>query len=231
VPSSVIGDGLGASTRVTSGSRSAVRGIAPGAGSSQVVRGSTGILTPGTVAAGWAADTVGRMRSPAPLLRCALAGAAVVLLTACGGSGDDEPTAASSTSAPAASSSAPASGTATPDPVAQEFCGQITDASTELEGTLSATGPEEVAARLPEVVTRLEQVAAPPEISGDWGALVDGLRRLSETAATLDLSTPEGQQAYTAAEAEIGQGLGKAQTALSDYVAANCGLTSASPTG
>jgi hypothetical protein len=196
-----------------------------------VVRGSTGILTSGTVAAGRAADTVGRMRSPAPLLRCALAGAVVVLLTACGGSGDDEPAAASSTSAPATSSSAPASGTAAPDPAAQEFCGQITSAFTELESSLSATGPEEVATRLPEVVTRLEQVEAPPEISGDWGALVDGLRRLSETAATLDLSTPEGQQAYTAAEAEIGQGLGEAQTALSRYVVANCGLTSASPTG
>jgi hypothetical protein len=200
-----------------------------------VVRGSTGILTPGTVAAagsrGAVGRTVGGMRSPAPLLRCTLAGAAVVLLTACGGSGDDEPAAAASTSAPATSSSAPASGTAAPDPAAQEFCGQMTSAFTELEGTLSATAPEEVAARLPEVVTRLEQVAAPPEISGDWGALLDGLRRLSETAATLDLSTPEGQQAYTAAEAEIGQGLGEAQTALSSYVVANCGLTSTSPTG
>jgi hypothetical protein len=88
-----------------------------------------------------------------------------------------------------------------------------------------------MAARLPEVVTRLDQVQAPAEISGDWGALVDGLRRLAETAATLDLGTPEGQQAYTAAEAEIGQGLGPAQSALSEYVVANCGLTSASPTG
>ena len=173
------------------------------------------------------------MRSPAPLLRSALAGAAaVVLLTACGGgSGDDAPAAAAGSSAPAASSSAPSDGTAAPDPDAQEFCGQITNAFTELEGTLSATGPEEVAGRLPEVVTRLEQVEAPPEIAPDWGALLDGLRRLSETASTLDLGTPEGQQAYTAAEAEIGQGLGEAQTALSDYVVANCGLTSASPTG
>jgi hypothetical protein len=171
------------------------------------------------------------MRSPAPLLRCALAGAAVVLLTACGGAGDEEPAAASSTSAPATSSSAPASGTAAPDPAAQEFCGQIASAFTELEGAMSATGPEEVGTRLPEVVARLDQVEAPPEISGAWGALLDGLRRLSETAATLDLSTPEGQQAYTAAEAEIGQGLGEAQTALSGYVVANCDLTSASPTG
>lgn len=172
------------------------------------------------------------MRSPAPLLRSALAGAAaVVLLTACGGSGDGEPAAASSTPAPAASSSAPSGGTAAPDPAAQEFCGQITTAFTELETTLSATGPEEMAAQLPEVVTRLERVEAPADISGDWNALLDGLRRLAGTASTLDLGTPEGQQAFTTAEAEIGQDLGPAQSALSDYVVANCGLTSASPTG
>lgn len=172
------------------------------------------------------------MRSPAPLLRSALAGAAaVVLLTACGGSGDDEPAAASSASAPATASSAPSDGSAAPDPAAQEFCGQLTSAFTELEGALGATAPEDVAGRLPEVVTRLEQVEAPADISGDWGALLDGLRRLTDTAGTLDLGTPEGQQAYTAAEAEIGQGLGPAQTALSEYVVTNCGLVSASPTG
>ena len=171
------------------------------------------------------------MRSPAPLLRSALAGAAaVVLLTACGGSGDGEPAAASSTSAPAASSSAPSDGTAAPDPAAQEFCGQITTAFTELQGTLAATTPEEVAGQLPEAVTRLEQVEAPADVAGDWNALLDGLRRLSDTAAGLDLGTPEGQQAFTDAEAEVSAGLGEAQTGLSDYVGANCGLTSASPT-
>ena len=171
------------------------------------------------------------MRSSAPLLRSALAGAAaVVLLTACGGSGDDEPAAASSTSAPATSSSAPSSGTATPDPAAQEFCGQITTAFTELEGSLGAATPEEAAGQLPEVVTRLEQVEAPADVAGDWNALLDGLRRLSDTAAGLDLGTPEGQQAFTDAEAEVSAGLGEAQTGLSDYVGANCGLTSASPT-
>src|SRR3954468_16315912 len=43
-------DGLGASTRVTSGSRSAVRGMPPNAGSCQVLRGSTGAFTRGTLA-------------------------------------------------------------------------------------------------------------------------------------------------------------------------------------
>src|SRR3712207_7264224 len=121
------------------------------------------------------------LRSPAPLLRSALSGAAaVVLLTACGGSGDDEPAAAPSTSAPATSSSAPASGTAAPDPAAEEFCGQMTSAFTEVQGSLGAATPEEVAGRLPEAVDRLSQVQAPAEIAGDWTALPDGLRRLSD---------------------------------------------------
>ncbi|MGY1680688.1 hypothetical protein [Geodermatophilus sp. SYSU D01176] len=170
------------------------------------------------------------MRSPAPLLRRALAGAAaVVLLTACGGSGGDEPAAASGTPAPATSSSAPSSGTAAPDPAAEEFCGEMTTAFTELQGTLGAASPEEVAGRLPEVVTRLEQVAAPAEVAGDWTALLDGLRRLADTAGTLDLGTPEGQQAYADAEARIGAELGEAQSGLTDYVVANCGLTSTAP--
>lgn len=170
------------------------------------------------------------MRSPAPLLRSALAGAAaVVLLTACGGSGDDEPAAASSTPAPAPSSSAPSSGTAAPDPAAQEFCGQITTAFTELQGTLGAGTPEEVAGQLPQVVTRLEQVEAPADVAGDWNALLDGLRRLADTAGGLDLATPEGQQAFADAEARVGAELGEAQAGLTDYVVANCGLTSTAP--
>src|SRR3954463_2839138 len=44
-------DGLGASTRVTSGSSSAVRGISPGAGGAQGARGSDGGSTRATVAA------------------------------------------------------------------------------------------------------------------------------------------------------------------------------------
>src|SRR5438094_7149919 len=44
-------EAFGASTRVTSGSSSAVGGIAPKAGRSHVVRGSTGASTPRTLAA------------------------------------------------------------------------------------------------------------------------------------------------------------------------------------
>lgn len=170
------------------------------------------------------------MRSPAALLRPALTGAvAAVLVTACSGSSDDEPAAASGTPAPATASSAPAGGTAAPDPTAAAFCGQLTSAFTELQRTLGAASPQEVAGRLPEAVTTLERVEAPAEVTGDWEALVGGLRRLGDTAGGLDLGTPEGQQAFAAAEARIGAELGPAQTALTDYVVANCDLPEASP--
>ena len=119
----------------------------------------------------------------------------------------------------------------TPDPSAQEFCGQLTTAFTELEGSLAATTPQGVADRLPETVDRLSQVQAPAGIADDWNALLDGLRRLSDTVGTLDLATPEGQQAYADASTRIGQEIGPAETALSDYVATNCDMSSASPTG
>ncbi|MGY1823827.1 hypothetical protein [Geodermatophilus sp. SYSU D00079] len=171
------------------------------------------------------------MRVPASLLRSAVAGAAaVVLLTACGGGGDDEPAASSSTatsSAPAPSEPAP---TSAPDPAAAEFCSQVTTAFATFSGLQTAT-PSELAANLPQIVGALEQVEPPAEIAGDWEAFVGSLRQLGATAATLDLSTPEGQQQLEQAERQLTEGLGPAQTTLLSYISANCGLGSAAPTG
>jgi hypothetical protein len=174
------------------------------------------------------------MRTPASLVRSVAVGAvAVVLLTACGGGGDDEPAAsAGSTSSSAASSSAEPtpSPSATPDPAAAEFCTQVTAAFSELETTLGTATPAEVAGRLPEVVTTLEAVQAPADIAPDWNALLDGLRQLATTASSLDLSTPEGQQQFNDAEAQLTETLGTAQANLTSYVLANCDLGTAAPT-
>ncbi|MGY1641028.1 hypothetical protein ACI782_07805 [Geodermatophilus sp. SYSU D00703] len=173
------------------------------------------------------------MRSPATLFRSAVAtAAAVVLLTACGGSGDDEPAASSSSAAPSstsASAEAEPRGTATPDPAAVEFCDQVQAAFADLETTLGNASPAEVAGRLPEVVSRLEAVEAPADIAPSWNAMLDGLRRLGATAGTLDLSTPEGQAEFNAAEQQVTQELGAAQADLTTYVASNCDLASATP--
>jgi hypothetical protein len=172
------------------------------------------------------------MRSPATPFRSAVVGAAaVVLLTACGGGGDEEPAATSSS--PASSSAAPSSepgGTATPDPAAAEFCQQVSAAFSALETAVGTAGPAEVAGQLPEVVATLETVEAPADIAPDWNALLDGLRQLESTAASLDLNTPEGQQQFNDAEAQLTEQLGTSQANLTSYVVANCDLGTAAPT-
>ncbi|NEK59743.1 hypothetical protein GCU56_17960 [Geodermatophilus sabuli] len=174
------------------------------------------------------------MRSPVRLFRSAVAGAAaVVVLTACGGSGDEDPAASSSASSSgssSASSSAPSS-TPAPDPAAAEFCTQVSAAFQELSTTLGTATPTEVAGRLPEVVATLESVQAPADIAPDWNALIDGLRQLATTAGSLDLTTPEGQQQFSDAEAQLTAQLGTAQTNLTSYVVANCSLAVPTPTG
>ncbi|MGY1622575.1 hypothetical protein ACI789_10300 [Geodermatophilus sp. SYSU D00965] len=173
------------------------------------------------------------MRSPATLLRSAVAtAAAVVLLTACGGSGDDEPAASSSSASPSSTSASAEpgpSGTATPDPAAAEFCDQVEAAFSDLQATLGTAGPAEVAGRLPEVVSRLEAVEAPADIAPSWNAMLDGLRQLGATASTLDLSTPEGQAQFNAAEQQLTQELSAAQADLTTYVTQNCDVASSSP--
>src|SRR4051812_43196176 len=122
-------DGLGASTRVTRGSRSAVRGISPKAGRAQVARGSGGASTPWNLATreerGRAGEDLAAslplMRRTLTLCRTALAGAALaVLLTACGGGGNDTSTSSSSSTTTSSSSSSSSSAAA----ANTEFCQQ-----------------------------------------------------------------------------------------------------------
>ncbi|MGY1691151.1 hypothetical protein [Geodermatophilus sp. SYSU D01105] len=174
------------------------------------------------------------MRPPAPLFRSVLAtAAAVVLLTACGSSGDGEP-AASSSPAAAVSTSAPAepgpSGTATPDPAAAEFCDRVESVFAQVAAALQGATPDQVPGLLPDVVAGFDAVQPPAEIAGDWQAVADGLRSLQDTAASLDLSTPEGQQQFTAAEAQVAQQLAAAQAAVAGYVETNCGLSGTAAT-
>ncbi|MGY1702940.1 hypothetical protein ACI79C_00045 [Geodermatophilus sp. SYSU D00697] len=168
------------------------------------------------------------MRPPAALFRSAVATAAtLVLLTACGSSGDDEPAAPSSPAA-SGSTSAPAepgpSGTATPDPAAAEFCDRVESVFAQVAAALQGVTPDQVPGLLPDVVAGFDAVQPPAEIAGDWQAVADGLRSLQDTAASLDLSTPEGQQQFTAAEAQVAQQLAPAQASVAGYVEATCGL-------
>jgi hypothetical protein len=169
------------------------------------------------------------MRSPLTALRRAVpAAAAAVLLTACGGSGDEEPVASS----PAAEASPPEAGPSpTPDPEAAGFCEEATAALDELTETLDTATEEDIGTRLPEVVSTLQSVEAPPAVEADWGALADGLGQLADTASSVDLTTPEGQQEYADAQSRLGGDIATAQENATNYVISNCSVETAAPTG
>ncbi|MGY1711647.1 hypothetical protein ACI8AC_19275 [Geodermatophilus sp. SYSU D00758] len=167
------------------------------------------------------------MRSPATLLRAAVAGAAaVVLLTACGGSSDEETAAtATATSSATSSSAAPSTseGPATsPDPAAAGFCTEVQTVFADLTTAFQTATPEQLPTLLDDVIGAFDTVEAPPAIEADWNALGDALRQLQSSVAGLDLSTPEGQQAYTEAEARLSTQVVEAQTNVTEYVLANC---------
>ncbi|RFU23196.1 nucleotidyl cyclase domain-containing protein [Geodermatophilus marinus] len=165
------------------------------------------------------------MRSPATLLRAAVAGAAaVVLLTACGGSSDEEPaaTATSSATSSSAASSTPEDPTASPDPAAAEFCSEVQTVFADLTTAFQTATPEQLPTLLEDVIGAFDTVEAPPAIEADWTALGDALRQLQSSVAGLDLSTPEGQQAYAEAEAQLSTQVVEAQTNVTEYVVANC---------
>jgi hypothetical protein len=163
------------------------------------------------------------------LLLCRPAAAvavAVLLLAGCGGSGDQEPTATSS--APSATPSEP-DPSPSQDPEAAGFCEEVTSSLDQLTQTLETATEEEIGTRLPEVVTALEGVEAPPAIAGDWQSLVDGLDQLATTAASLDLSTPEGQQQYAEAQAGLSDQVAEAQGNVINYVISNCSTETVAP--
>jgi len=167
------------------------------------------------------------MHSLLTALRPAVAAAAAaVLLTACSGSGDDDP-ADTTGAAEATSSGAEASPTA--DPEAAAFCGEVAPALDQLTETLDTATEEDIATRLPEVVSTLGSVEAPPAIEADWGALVDALGELADTATSVDFGTPEGQQEYADAQARLGGQVATSQDDVANYVISNCSIETAAP--
>ncbi|WP_448626607.1 hypothetical protein [Geodermatophilus sp. URMC 64] len=169
------------------------------------------------------------MRRTLTLCRTGLAGvAAVVLLTACSG-GDSDDSAASSSASETTTSSSATSSSAT-DPEAAAFCQQVTEVFGQLQS--ASSDPAQAGAVLQQVVDAVDQVDAPTAIEQDWAALGDALRQLQATAATLDLSTPEGQAQFEQAEQQITAQVSEAQSNVSSYVVSNCASlpTSAAPT-
>jgi hypothetical protein len=180
------------------------------------------------------------MRSIPSLSRSALvAAAAAVLLTACGGgngSGSEET--AESTSADTSSSAAPSTGSSSSssspsssagdDPAVAAFCQQAAQYE-DLGNQLSAATPEQLPGLLQQAAAAFDSVQPPAAIAGDWQVVGDAVQAFSDTANSVDLTTPDGQaQLQTAAQQFVTVAQGPEATNVTQFGEQNCGA--AAPT-
>jgi hypothetical protein len=177
------------------------------------------------------------MRSIPSLSRSALvAAAAAVLLTACGGgngSGSEET--AESTSADTSSSAAPSTGSssstsssASDDPAVAAFCQQAAQYE-DLGNQLTAATPEQLPGLLQQAAAAFDSVQPPAAIAGDWQVVGDAVQAFSDTANSVDVTTPDGQaQLQTAAQQFVTVAQGPEATNVAQFGEQNCGA--AAPT-
>ncbi|MGY1726131.1 hypothetical protein ACI79J_04080 [Geodermatophilus sp. SYSU D01062] len=175
------------------------------------------------------------MRSIAHLSRSAVvAAAAAVVLTACGGSdgsGSEEAaeSTAASTSSSAESSGSPSSSSgASDDPAVAAFCEQAAQYE-ELGNQLSAATPEQLPGLLQQAAAAFDSVQPPAEIASDWQVVGDAVQAFSDTANSVNLTTPDGQaQLQTAAQEFVTVAQGPEATNVARFGEQNCGA--AAPT-
>ncbi|MGY1830513.1 hypothetical protein ACI8AA_08815 [Geodermatophilus sp. SYSU D01180] len=175
------------------------------------------------------------MRSIAHLSRSAVAAvAAAVLLTACGGgdgSGSEEAaeSTAASTSSSAESSGSPSSSSAgSDDPAVAAFCEQAGQYE-ELGNQLTAATPEQLPGLLQQAAAAFDSVQPPAEIASDWQVVGDAVQAFSDTANSVDLTTPDGQaQLQAAAQQFVTVAQGPEATNVAQFGEQNCGA--AAPT-
>ncbi len=179
------------------------------------------------------------MRSPLSRSRPVLVAAtAAVLLTSCSGGGSGSEEAAESTSADTSSSassssaspsspsgtssSAPAPSTSN-DPAVAQFCSQAASFN-ELGNQLGAATPEQLPGLLQQAADAFDSVQPPAEIATSWQAVGDAVQTFADRAATIDVSTPEGQtELNTAAQDFVDVANGPDGTAVQQFGQANCG--------
>ncbi|MGY1795702.1 hypothetical protein ACI796_17160 [Geodermatophilus sp. SYSU D00525] len=176
------------------------------------------------------------MRSIASPSRSAVvAAAAAVVLTACGGadgSGSEETaesTAAStSSSADSSGGSGSSSSAGGDDPAVAAFCEQAAQYE-ELGNQLSAATTEQLPGLLQQAAAAFDSVQPPAEIANDWQVVGDAVQAFSDTANSVDLSTPDGQaQLQTAAQQFVTVAQGPEATNVARFGEENCGA--AAPT-
>ncbi|SFP99705.1 hypothetical protein SAMN05660464_0410 [Geodermatophilus dictyosporus] len=160
-----------------------------------------------------------------------LAAVGAFLLTAgsCGGGGEGSQAEESAevtsagTSSSAASSTGASSGSAGADPAVAEFCTAAEQFATTIGTAQSSTTPEEVVPVLQQAATDFESATPPQEIATDWGVLGGALRTWADTAGSVDLATPDGQQQFQQRGQEfITAFQGPSGTNVEQYLTANC---------
>jgi hypothetical protein len=142
------------------------------------------------------------------------AAAALLLLTACGGSSDTD--------------AAPASSTATAD--VDGFCADaqavFSDANSAFD---SISDPTDLPALLQQTTSELQSVDAPADIADSWAGFAAAIGQLSQTARTLDLSTPAGQGQFTQQYDAVLADTAAAQQDVDSYVTTHCPAAAGSP--
>jgi hypothetical protein len=168
------------------------------------------------------------MRRPLTVLRTALTTtAAVALLAACSG-GDDTaaPSSSSATSSPAATTTAEASG------AGSEFCTQAQELVTQLQGAVTdSSDPSSLPQVLQQAADGFDAVEPPAEIAGDWNALADGTRQLSDAFGQADFTNPQSAAQFQQTAAQLEGQLSGASTNVERYLSEQCGIDTGDVSG
>jgi len=172
------------------------------------------------------------MRLTTPLKTVLAGSAALALLTACGGGSDDTSSSSSAASTSSAGASSAEQSSDAPDAEAAAFCSDAEAAFGELDGITETTDPSSLPAIFAQASAELSAIEPPAEIADSWNTLTGALAQAVDSVQGLDLTTPEGQQAFTQAFSVLETTGSAAQEQVGAYVDANCDLPtgSAAPT-
>jgi hypothetical protein len=163
----------------------------------------------------------------------AVAGTLLLTAGSCGGGGEGSDNAEESaevTSAETSSSAASSTGgtassapsSTSDDPAVAQFCAQAAEFD-ELGNQLTAATPEQLPGLLQQAAAAFDSVQPPAEIAGSWQVVGDAVQAFSDTANSVDVATPEGQQQLqTAAQDFVGVAGGPDGTAVQQFGQANC---------
>jgi hypothetical protein len=147
--------------------------------------------------------------------RAGVAAAAVILLLAgCGGgnSGSD-----------AAASPAATTGAETPAPSgAADFCDRAADLDSRVDAAVSDLGADSsIPDAFRQLTVELRAIEPPARIADDWETLANGLERVGDALADVDLTDPSTLGALD----DAGTALSAAGDRVDTYLRDECGIT------